>query len=36
MHAGEIHADVIDLLVRVRGGLGLDETRAEPRAPRAE
>ena len=31
MHAGEIHADVIDLLARVRGGLGLDAERAESR-----
>lgn len=31
MHAGEIHADVIDLLGRVRGGLGLDAERAESR-----
>jgi hypothetical protein len=34
MHAGEIHADVHDLLARVRGGLGLDEARAELRAAR--
>jgi hypothetical protein len=31
MHVGEIHADVIDLLARVRGGLGLDANRAESR-----
>jgi hypothetical protein len=29
MHAGEIHADVLDLLARVRGGLGLGVPRAE-------
>ncbi len=32
MHVGEIHADVLDLLARVRGGLGLDSRRAAPEA----
>ena len=34
MHAGEIHADVLDVLARVRGGLGLDDAGAELRATR--
>lgn len=34
MHAGEIHADVLDVLARVRGGLGLDDARAQLRASR--
>ena len=34
MHAGEIHADVLDVLARVRGGLGLGDARAELRASR--
>jgi hypothetical protein len=29
MHAGEIHPDVLDLLARVRVGLGMDEPRSE-------
>ena len=29
MHAGEIHPDVLDLLARVRVGLGMDEPRVE-------
>ena len=36
MHVGEIHADVIDLLARVRGGLGLDAERAAVRIARDE
>ena len=34
MHAGEIHADVLDVLARVRGGLGLGDARAQLRAKR--
>jgi len=34
MHAGEIHADVLDVLARVRGGLGLGGARAELSATR--
>jgi hypothetical protein len=36
MHAGEIHSDVLGLLARVRGGLGLDDAPAELRAGRDE
>ena len=36
MHAGEIHAHVLDLLARVRFGLEPGETRAEFRVPRDE
>lgn len=34
MHAGEIHADVLGVLARVRSGLGLGGARAERRATR--
>lgn len=34
MHAGEIHADVLDVLARVRGGLGLGGAHTERRATR--